>query len=139
MRVDTASARLMFLTWLKQRFPHVYEATMQSVGVDDSGTSGLGISIDWDKLTDNLTKVGSAYLTIRAQRELLKQNLERAKQGMPPIDINEAGAVPTVKTQIDVSPEVADSVIEGAKKTAMNVGLIAAAGAGLVALILLRK
>lgn len=57
----------------------------------------------WQKL---LTQGGTAYLTLKAQRDLQKINLQRAKQGQAPITAAEAGTAPTVAVQHELPAEV---------------------------------
>ena len=43
-------------------------------------------SVDWNAFLGNLTQLIGTGLTIDAQRQLLRANIERAKAGLPPID-----------------------------------------------------
>ena len=52
---------------------------------------------------------GTAYLTLENQKDILALNIERAKMGQPPLDA--ATTAPIIRTQVDIDPELAKSLI----------------------------
>lgn len=52
-----------------------------------------------------LSQAGTAYLSFKGQRDLLKINQERARQGLSPITAAEAGTAPTIVVQHELPPE----------------------------------
>lgn len=144
----TQLARAQFLTWLKQREPVVFRQALQHAEtakahfVAQSGNpaalSGLGLTTTkeggavvesknwWQSLAEGITQAGTAYLAYKGQKAAIDLNLQRAQQGLPPIDVSRYTA-PTVRTQVDVSPEILARLREGGTNTLLLVGGIAAA------------
>lgn len=56
-----------------------------------------------DKLIGAATTIAPAYLQFQQQKEILDMQLERAKQGLPPLET--AYMAPTVRIQTELSPE----------------------------------
>lgn len=56
-----------------------------------------------DKLIGAATTIAPAYLQFQQQKEILDMQLERAKQGLPPLET--AYLAPTVRIQTELSPE----------------------------------
>lgn len=96
-------ARQQFLYWLRGAHPQLYGAAMnyalQNRGMtlgDTSSELSNGATVAasnsiWDKVVEGVSKVGTAYLTYKQQQDLLKVQLERAKNGLSPIDTAEYG------------------------------------------------
>ena len=140
----TQLARAQFLTWLKRTSPMTFQhalkvaETAKSHFVAQSGNpralSGLGENTDgtvstktwWQSLAEGITQAGTAYLAYKGQKANIDLNLQRAQQGLPPIDYSRYTA-PTVRTQVDVSPEILARLREGGTNTLLLVGGIAAA------------
>lgn len=74
----TAQSVSQFFAWLKSRYPDFYAR------VKVSGAP-LG-AIDWNALLDNVKNTATAVLTYQQNRDLIKLNLERARQGLAPLD-----------------------------------------------------
>lgn len=142
-------ARAQFLTWLKRTSPGTFRHALKVAEnakahfVAQSGNpaalAGLGwtMSADggtavaepknwWQSLAEGITQAGTAYLAYKGQKAAIDLNLQRAQQGLPPIDVSRYTA-PTVRTQVDVSPEILARLREGGTNTLLLVGGIAAA------------
>ena len=110
----TAQARAAFITWLQQEHPELAHAAIKYA--DNKGTAQMhGLAADdstswWQKLTEGLTALGTTYLSYTTQQKVLDTNLVRAQQGLPPIDVS--AAAPVVRTQVDISPEIADKLAQ---------------------------
>lgn len=57
----------------------------------------------WDKFTDALTNIGTAVVTVRGQDQLVRLNIERARQGLAPISAAQAGVQPSVGVDVRAS------------------------------------
>ena len=128
-------ARAQFVTWLQDKHPELLTAvlTKSELGqVKEAPKKSL-----WDKIIDGVTAIGPAYLQYEAQRKMLKLNIDRAKQGLPPLDPDVYGAVPTIRTEVDISPEMAGQLKAGIMGIGMNTLLLI--GAGLAVFMLMRK
>lgn len=84
-----------FLSWLQVKQPSVYGLmkVMRKDLLTTGPLSGLGDSTDPASATDwvasvtgFLTQVAPAVIQLKSQQSLINANLERAKQGLPPLD-----------------------------------------------------
>ena len=81
MNAPTQTSVAQFFNWLRGTFPQVYNGLK---------TSGLPLAaIDFGSILDNVTKTAQAYLQYDAQKDLVKLQLERARQGLAPIDTSQ--------------------------------------------------
>ena len=151
--------RVQFANWLSKKFPQVYadaaakaeqrknELLAKAAGVTGGGQLGQFDLVGppapttadksiWEKFLDGAITAGTAYLTLQQQKELLQMNIERAKQGLAPID--PSIAAPIVKTQVDIDPQLAKDLTSnigaGISKTLLIVG-----GAVIALLLFMRK
>jgi hypothetical protein len=144
----TELAKAQFLTWLKQTHPAVFRhalevaETAKASFAEQSGNgaalSGLGWTMGangtvvaepktwWQSLAEGITQAGTAYLAYKGQKANIELNMQRAQQGLPPIDYSRYNA-PTVRTQVDVSPEILARLREGGMNTLLLVGGVLAA------------
>lgn len=123
-RTNAHQARLQFATWLKEKHPDIYSAALRraekwrrewgeargnAATLEGLGAEGETQSF-WDKFREGVTTLGTTYLTYKTQRDAMDLNMTRAEQGLPPIDTS--FAAPVVRTQIDLTPEVATRLQE---------------------------
>ncbi len=113
-------ARLQFLTWLSETFPELYAAASSAADSNANVLAGLGqneiVSSGtswWEKLAGAATVLGTTYLGLKNQRDILKINLERAQRGEPPISGEDLTA-PVIQTRIELQPETIDKLTAGA-------------------------
>ncbi len=138
--MNRADAQLLALEKIKRENPVLFARalalTRKETGLKQ--LAGLGASEGesfWDKLSGNLTKLGTTYLTLRNQKEAMEINLERARQGMPPLDI--ATTAPVVRTQIDLPPDVVNRITSEAG-TGLN-KILLFGGIAVIAVMLIKK
>lgn len=130
----SVQSQAQFLTWLKKWNPSLYSATLERADQATLGFLGEEQSL-WSKIVNGVSSLGTTYLALRNQKELLELNLERAKAGQPPLD---AGATaPVVRTQIDLPPDIMAQLSQGAANTTNKILLYG--GGGLLAFLLLKK
>ena len=139
--MGTAESKLQFLTWVQKRFPDLYAAAMERAESEEFSDQLAGLGEDepktsfWSKVGGALTGLGTTYLTLKNQRDAMKLNLQRAQQGLPPVDIG--ATAPVVRTEIDLPPDVVSKLTSEA---GMNVNkVLLFGGAALVAFMLMRK
>lgn len=109
----------LFLDWLKKRYPSVYDKAVNDGDVipADLGdfwsdlkhrvTSTTSQAVD-DKMKAaqsqsggiNYAQIATAIVQARANDKLIKLNIKRAEQGLPPIDATSAGAAPTLALDV---------------------------------------
>lgn len=54
-----------------------------------TNASGTGSAPWYQSLLDNISKLGTSYLSIEQQRQLDQINVQRAQQGLAPIDTSQ--------------------------------------------------
>ena len=117
-------ARIQFANWLKQEHPSLFQAAVTKASQTQMSALGAEEKSFWSKFTDAAMGLGTTYLALKNQRDAMKLNLERAKQGQPPID--PATAAPVVRTQVEVSPQLQRELLstagEGINKTLLLAG-----------------
>jgi hypothetical protein len=84
----------------------------------------------WDNIVSAAGQIIPAVVQAKAQQDLYKIQLERAKQGQPPLKTEEIA--PVIKTQVGLEPETRAAVVtaagEGFTKLAIPLGIAAAVG-----------
>ena len=112
-------AALEFAQWLKANHPTIYRGALRRASDGTLGNAkggGIFSGDFWKKFGTAAVGLGTTYLTLKAQRDAMKINLERAKQGQPPIDT--AAVAPVVRTQVQVEPEVVREITQSATAVA---------------------
>ena len=148
-------ARAQFLTWLQNNHPELFDAVVArastaNMAIIAQELSGLGVhggaegvltsvkdSGDawWQKIAGGLTAAGTVYLSLKNQRDAMELNLERAKQGLPPVD---AGVTaPVIRTEIDLPPDVVKQLTAGAGQQVNK--LLLFGGAAIIAIMLFMR
>lgn len=132
--MSQAQARVQFADWLKMTHPAIFAKAVAIAENSANTLASLGeepTESFWSKFTTAAMGLGTTYLALRNQKEAMKINLARAQAGQPPIDM--ATSAPVIRTQVDVSPELANRLIstagEGINKTLLF------AGAGLLGVL----
>jgi len=145
-----AQARIQFVLWLQETHPALAAAAIEaakSSSVNGLGQFSFGGAVEtategastggsiWEKITGGAMALGSTYLMLKNQRDMMKINIARAEQGLPPLDA--ASSAPVIRTQIDIDPDLAKDLASniGSK---MNQGLLIIGGIALVAFFFLR-
>lgn len=88
-----------FLEWARKNAPGFYAELGKRV-------SGLGETQDstpwYDKIINAASNLATAYYQNKTQQEIIEMQLERAKQGLPPIQADQYAA-PPVRVQHEVA------------------------------------
>ena len=126
-------AQAQFLTWMQNRHPELYAEAFEAAS--NSNLSGLGQTTaeptpTYTSLVDKIVALGSGYLTYTMQKKIINMNIERAKMGLPPIDIAAAGAAPVIQTEVNISPAMIASLKESLGGGMQQIGLIIAVALG---------
>lgn len=119
-------AKRAYLRWLNRNHPKLLRELLDRANVSksDVGLSGMGqanpagpgqettTSNDqeawYDKLLNLVPTAVATYGAFEQQKELIKINERRAKQGLPPLE-----QAPTIKVQGEAGPETRRAVQEG--------------------------
>lgn len=119
-----------FIAWTKKTFPKLYHAAL----LDIKSKKGLGgIGDFFGDLIGSLKDLAPSYLQFKQQKDLMKMQLKRAQQGLPPADVKDYA--PVIKTQIDLAPATRTAVIGGMKDMIMPIAI----GGGVLLLVLALK
>ena len=125
MQAITVPGAKGFLLYFKQAQPQIYAELLKRLG--SQSLSGLGDLVDttpatppsntWsDTLSKLLTSASQVYIAknqLDAQNKIIDTQLARAKQGLPPLNINPAqyGITPTVS--VGVAPGLQTMLLWG--------------------------
>lgn len=90
----------------------------------------------WQSFLDGAIAAGTAYLSLENQKDMLALNIERAKSGLPPLD--PGLTAPVIKTQIDIDPALARSLMSDVGST-INRNMLVIAAVGLAAIFFLGR
>lgn len=131
-------AQAQFLTWMQNKHPDLYAAAINEAS--NGRLSGMGQmgppspTVEpvpaYTSIVDKIVALGSGYLTYTMQKKIINMNIERAKMGLPPIDIAAAGAAPVVQTEVNISPAMIASLKESLGGGMQQIGLLIAVGLG---------
>jgi len=90
----------------------------------------------WQKFIEGAAAIGTSYLTLKNQKDILALNIERAKQGLPPVDA--ATTAPVIRTQVDIDPALARSLASNVGSS-INRNMLIFGGIALVALFFMMR
>lgn len=151
-RTRKHQARLQFITWLRKKHPELYSTAMRRTekwrrqaaaqtgrpatleGLGQTKGGAVEEQSFWQKLSSGITALGTTYLTYKVQKDSMDINLARAEQGLPPVDTS--FAAPIVRTQIDISPEIAARLQETGGEAMRKMMMMGALGIGAIVLMM---
>lgn len=117
MMLPNETSVSQFFTWLQREMPGLYREVQ---------TRGAALAaIDFGAILGNVKDIAQTYLTYDAQRRLVNLQLDRARQGLPPLDTE------------NYSPSINAGINQGTRNDITTWLLIG--GAALVAVMLLRR
>lgn len=111
------------VAWVQANFPALYDASVRRVGneMGAGGMRGLGAEgaaaaptgVGWyDKIMNAFTTIAPEYLKVKAQKDLLAVQMDRARAGLPPL--NAAQYAPGV--QVSLPPGYVDDAFSSVPK-----------------------
>lgn len=145
-------AQRQFLVWLKNNDPFLYRTAIKAAEIRAGKTNPLdGLGFDWGSIAssvgttfNNVAKsigdLAPTYLQYKQQKDVIKMQLKRAEQGLPPANVEDYSPVVRIAPQITPETEAAISrVATQSVKQAGNKMIYPIIGVGVLALILLVK
>ncbi len=101
-RQDKAAQDL--LNWMEREFPGSKQKIIETVGPPTMGASD---DVPWySKVIDAAGQVATTYFQSKVQKETTDLQIERARQGLPPLDLSQYGAAPiTTQVAFKMSPQ----------------------------------
>lgn len=105
VKVSLSPSTQDFLVWLKTRQPMIYSKMLKKLpgAMQRQGLNGLGdtSSTDWlSSITSAINSVTSTVTSVASDKALVSYNLERAKQGLAPVDSLPPNYVPPAPTGV---------------------------------------
>ena len=103
-------SEILFAKWVAENDPFLFEIAKKRLALKKSAVAGMGFldTIDWGSLASSVVStvkdIAPQLVQYKAQSKILGVQLERAKQGLPPIEA--ANYAPTVKVAADITPEM---------------------------------
>ncbi len=100
-RQDKAAQDL--LNWMEQQYPGSKQKVVALIGPPSGmgATDTAGNADPWySKVIDAAGQVATTYFQSKIQKETTDLQIERARQGLPPLDLRQYGAAP-ITTQVD--------------------------------------
>lgn len=140
---NNETSRALFMLWLKREHPNVYAVVKkrapQITIADTSAVHGLGTnnSSSWADVVLNVVK---GVVPMVQQQKIFKAQLDRAKQGLPPLKTEEL-APPGVPIKVELPASVQREVTGGlvAGKNMMMLAVVGGLGLLLFGMISRRK
>lgn len=138
-------AKIAFAQWVQKNDPFLFQvAVKRAEMLKGQGVGFLGI--DWSSIAtsvvDTVKSVAPSLVQYKAQSALLKTQLKRAENGLPPLQTAEYA--PTVKIAAEITPETEAAATRiAAQSISQGMGnfgkILPFAAIGLVGFMLLRK
>lgn len=124
------NSKQAFIQWIKKNDPFLYKIAETRYKLQNPGMSG--IADFFTSLVSTVKDVAPAVINMAAQRKVINLQIERAKQGLPPLDT--AQYSPTIKVSPELTPETEAAAQRVAIETVkqgigeMKIPLLAIAG-----------
>lgn len=109
----STQSNIQFAQWLQKNDPFLFEVALRTAELkkqrraEVNGLFDFVGDINWadigSSVVDTVTKVAPAVVQYKSQAAALKLNMQRAKQGLPPVDTT--AYQPTVKIAAQITPE----------------------------------
>ena len=145
------NAQKKTIAWFKKNEPTIYRLAVKRhalkygkaaiyglSGVEEDELAGIGDF--FSTMSETVTKIAPSIIALKAQKDILRAQLRRGSQGLPPLQVSDYSPVLNVNPQF--SPESEAALTRVATSTTGNLfskyGLYIAGALG-VTLILLRK
>ncbi len=103
---------------------------------DEPATTAVEEKSFWEKFTEGAIAVGTSWLVLENQKDMLKLNIARAEQGLPPID--PATTAPVIRTQVSIDPATAAALASNVGSS-MNRGLLMMGAVALVVMFFVMR
>jgi len=124
-------SKMLFLKWLERNEPVIYARVMKNEGI-------AGIEDIFNKAVSVIKDVAPAVTQYKAQSQILKVQLKRAEQGLPPLDTS--NYAPTLRVQPEFTPETNLAIRQGVGASISNyMPIILLVGGLAVAYLVMRK
>lgn len=106
--------RRMFVNWLKNWAPQVYADAKRKADQIEVTDGTLGqLAGWWETFSDSVGSLGGKYLQFKTQKEILDAQMERMRQGQPPLQTSEYAPTVAVKPDAGTTREITGAIGAG--------------------------
>ncbi len=106
--------RQAFVTWVKNWAPDIYAAAKFKADQEELTDGTLGqLAGWWESFSTSVTDLGGKYLQFQTQKEILDAQLERMKQGLPPLQTSEYAPTIAIKPDAGTTAEITGAIGAG--------------------------
>lgn len=95
------NSKQAFIEWVKNNDPFIYNLAVGRYKAKQSGLSGTADF--FSSLTDTIKNVVPAVMNYRQQNKIMDVQIQRAKQGLPPLETSQYA--PVIKVETAITPE----------------------------------
>jgi len=100
-------AQQQFVSWFAKNYPAMNEQVQNRIDADQSLAASDATQKPpsiWASIVGGIKDLAPAYLQFRNQKKIMAMQLQRAKQGLPPLNVEQLA--PTVRVQAGLSPDI---------------------------------
>lgn len=134
-KAATIRHRRQFINWVRNWAPEIYTAAKRKADQEERADGALGqLAGWWESFTTGVTDLGGKYLQFRTQKEILEAQLERMKQGLPPLQTSEYAPTVVIKPDAGTTAEITGAIGAGFGKMLPFIAI-----GGVAILLLMRK
>ena len=113
-RLQKIRDRRQFINWLKRWSPKLYADAKAKADLVEQGEATLGgLGGWWDSFTESLTDLGGKYVQFQTQKEILDAQMERMRQGLPPLQTSEYAPTIAIKPDAGTTREITGAIGAG--------------------------
>lgn len=137
MPVKTANQK-KYILWMKKNSPKLYRAAIAKMSQSTLLGEEPPTPENWfSSLTNTIMDLAPKYLQLKQQKDVMKMQMKRAQQGLPPANV--ADYAPVVKADINLAPETRKEIIEAGQSSLNDMMKPLLIGGGLLALYFVMK
>lgn len=102
--MNTLQAKTQFVNWVRKNDPFLYAvAKKRAELVKSDELNGIDIGGFFNNLVDTVKSIAPTVITYQGQKKILDVQIQRARNGLPPLDSSQY--TPTVKVEAQLTPE----------------------------------
>lgn len=113
-RLQKIRDRRQFINWIKRWSPGLYAAAKAKADLVERNEATLGgLSGWWETFTEGLTDVAGKVIQFKTQKEILDAQMERMRQGLPPLQTSEYAPTIAIKPDPGTTREITGAIGAG--------------------------
>jgi len=113
-KAATIRQRQQFVTWMRNWAPDIFAAAKHKADQAERTDGALGqLAGWWETFSTSVTDLGGKYLQFQTQKEILDAQMERMKQGLPPLQTSEYAPTIAIKPDAGTTAEITGAIGAG--------------------------